>query len=269
MTPGQETKNYTAFQTLYLSFYSRSLYQDIRNWKGLCLPYLLFLLMFYWVPEMMNMHRDVSEFIADEAPAFVEQVPVITITNGVASIKEPSPYTIYDRKNNSAFAVIDTSGQVTSLKNSPAHVLLTRTSLIVRKGGEETRTLLLSDIGDATVTQKLIFNWLEIFNNLFVAVLFPFALLLSFAFHIVQAVMLSFLGANFAKYFNVNLNFKALVRLSVVAFTPPIILEAVHAVLNIEYPYSTFLSFLIAAGYLLYAVASNSERVIFPISKRP
>jgi len=81
MRPRPESTTYSAFETLYLSFYSRDLYQDIaRNRKGLCLPYLLLLLMFYWTPEMMNMHQAVSEFIADEAPQYIEQVPVITIS---------------------------------------------------------------------------------------------------------------------------------------------------------------------------------------------
>ena len=268
MRPRPESTTYSAFETLYLSFYSRDLYQDIaRNRKGLCLPYLLLLLMFYWTPEMMNMHQAVSEFIADEAPQYIEQVPVITISRGEASVKEPVPYTIMDKKKNSPVAIIDTSGQVTSLNNTPALVLLTRTHLIVRKDEKETRSLPLSDLGDITITQKLMYNWLEMFNNLFVVVLFPFVLLLSFVFHGIQALLLALLGGSFAKYFDVTLDFRALIRISVVAFTPAIMLEAAHAVLDIPYPYSTFISFLIAAGYLFYAVGCNSKKTLPPIRR--
>jgi len=56
--------------------------------------------MLYWVPEMMNIHRSVSDFIAEKAPEYVEQIPVITIAKGEASIKEPVPYTIFDKKTN-------------------------------------------------------------------------------------------------------------------------------------------------------------------------
>ena len=58
-----------------------------------------------------------------------------------------------------------------------------------------------------------------------------------------------------------------MVRLSVVAFTPAIMLETVHAALNLSYPYSSFFSFLITGGYLFYAVASNSEKTFIPVSK--
>jgi len=268
MTAKPESTAYSAFETLYLSFYSRDLYQDIaRNRKGLYLPYLLLLLMFFWTPEMMNMHRAVSEFIADEAPQYIDQVPVITITRGEASVKEPVPYTIMDKKKNSPVAIIDTSGQVASLNTTPALVLLTRTHLIVRKDETETRSLPLSDLGDITITQKLMYNWLEMFNNLFVVVLFPFVLLLSFVFHGIQALLLALLGGSFAKYFDVTLDFRALIRISVVAFTPAIMLEAAHAVLDIPYPYSTFISFLIAAGYLFYAVGCNSKKTLPPIRR--
>jgi hypothetical protein len=272
MHVNKDPKTFTLFQTLYLSFFSRPLYQDIRrNRKGLCLPYLLVILMFYWVPEMMNMNTKISEFIADEAPQYVNQVPLITISRGKASIREPVPFHIYDKKNNTPFAIIDTSGQIRSLDNTPALVLLTGDTLIVRQDREtkKARSLSLSDMGDITISPKLIYNWLEVFHNLFVVVLFPFVLLISFTYHVIQALLLAWLGNSFSKYFNIQLDFKTLFRLSVVAFTPAIMLETAHAVLDIYYPYSSFFSFLITSGYLFYAVGCNSEKTLIPIGKHP
>ena len=270
MQENKDPKTFTILQTLYLSFFSRPLYQDVRwNWKGLCFPYLLVILMFYWVPEMMNVNKNISDFIADEAPQYVDQVPDITISTGKASIKEPAPFYITDKNNNIPFAIIDTSGQITSLDNTPAVILVTQDRLIVRqdKDAKETRSLSLADMSDITITPKLIYGWLEVFNQIFIIVLFPFALLISFVVHIVQVVLLAFLGGSFAKYFNIHLDFKTLVRLSVVAFTPAIMLETVHAVLDIQYPYSSFFSFLITGGYLFYAVVCNAEKTLIPISK--
>lgn len=269
MTEKKTTGAYSAIQALYLSFYARELYQDVaRNWKGLGLPYLLFILTLFWIPEIMNMHRNFSEFIADEGPGYVEQIPVITIARGEVSIKEEMPYTIYDKKNKTPFAVIDTTGKISSLDNSSAKVLVTRNALIVKKDENEVHSLPFADVGDITVTKTLTYAWLEIFNNLIVALLFPVLLLISFGLHVLQMVMLSFLGGNFAKYFNVNLDFRALMRLSAVAFTPPLLLETVHAILDISYVYSSFVSFLLAAGYLYYAIGANSEKTLIQISKK-
>jgi len=269
MTEKKRTGIYSTIQALYLSFYSRELYQDIaRNWKGLCLPYLFLVLMIFWVPEIMNMHRTISNLIADEGPKYVEQIPVITLVKGEVSINEAMPYIIFDKKNNTPFAIIDTTGKTTSLDNSPAHVLLTKNTLIVKKDETEVRSLPLSDLGDVIITRKLIYTWLEILNNLIIAVIFPLMLLMSFGFHIIQVMLLSLIGGNFAKYFNVNLDFRTLIRLSAVAFTPPLLLEAVHAVLDISYPYSSLISFIIAAGYLYYAVGSNSENMLMPLNRK-
>jgi hypothetical protein len=271
MQGNTDSKTFTIFQTLYLSFYSRPLYQDVmRNRRGLCLPYLLVILACYWVPEAMNIHRHISEFIADEAPQYVDQVPAVVIAGGKASIREPVPFYIRDRKNNTPVAIIDTSGQITSLDKTPALVLLTQDRLIMRQDphSKDTRSIPLADIGDLTLTPRLIYKWLEAFNNFFIIVLFPFLLLISFVFHIVQAVFLVFFGNSFSKYFDIHADFKSLFRLSVVSFTPAIMLEAVHAILQIDYPYSSFFSFLITSGYLFYAVWCNSGKALIPIGKR-
>lgn len=269
MTEKQTTGIYSAIQALYLSFYSRELYQDVaRNWKGRGLPYLFFILMIFWVPEIMNTHRTISGLIAEEGPQYIEQTPVITIAKGAASITEEMPFTIYNKKNQTPFAIIDTTGKTSSLDNSPAYLLITKNMLFIRIAEKEVRSLPLSNLGDQTITKKVIYDWLEVTNSLLIAMLFPLLLLISFGFHIIQVIFLSFLGGNIAKYFNVNLAFRALMRLSVVAFTPPLLLEAVHAILEISYPYSTFVSFILAAGYLYYAVGSNTEKMLNPISKK-
>lgn len=270
MQQARDSKTFTIFQTLYLSFFSRPLYQDVmRNRRGLCLPYLLVVLVCFWVPEMMNMHRNVSEFIADEAPQYIDQLPVIVIEKGKASIKEPVPFYIMDKKHNRQVAIIDTSGQVASLEKTPALVLLTRDRLIIREdaGAHDVRSFPLADIGNITLTRTFIYQWLQTVNSLFVIILFPVVLLISFAFHIVQAVFLAFLGNSFAKYFRVQTDFRSLFRLSIVAFTPAILLEAVHALLQIDYPYSSFFSFLIAGGYLFYAVWCNSGTALAPAGR--
>lgn len=270
MTEKKTTGIYSTLQALYLSFYSRELYQDVaRNWKGRCLPYLFFILMIFWVPEIMNMHRTISDIIAEDGPQYVEQTPVITIAKGAASITEEMPFMIFNKKDNTPFAIIDTTGKTSSLDNSPAYVLITKHMLFIRIAEKEVQSLPLSNLGDQTITRKVIYDWIELAKSLLIAMLFPLLLLISFGFHIIQVIFLSLLGGNIAKYFNVSLDFKALMRLSAVSFTPPILLEAAHAILDISYPYSTFASFIFAAGYLYYAVGSNSEKILYPINRKP
>jgi hypothetical protein len=261
-------RKYNFLDSLYLSFYSKPFYQDIAgNWKGLCFTYLLFILCILWIPETSRIHSELSEFLSAEAPKYVKQVPSITITQGKVSIKEPVPYFINVPEKNTPFAIIDTSGQITSLEKTSALLLLTDSKLIIKNSRSEARAFDLAEIDTITIDQKVLREWIDSFDSLFPVILFPFVLLFSFFFHIIQVLVSAGIGTLFAKKVQANLNYKALIRLSAVSFTPAIILQTVHALLDIPFPYRTPVSFLISLGYLYYAVGSNAG-IIVPGAKK-
>ena len=167
-------KRYSYIHSLYYAFYSKSFYQDVaRNWKGLCFSYLLFILCLLWIPGISRIQSEVSEFLSDEAPKYVKQVPVITISKGNVSIKEQVPYFINVPEKNTPFAIIDPSGQITSLDKTSALVLLTRSQLIIKNSSAQSRAFDLKEIDHLTIDQKVIYGWLETFNTLFPVIL-PF-----------------------------------------------------------------------------------------------
>jgi hypothetical protein len=252
-------KHYSYIYSLYYSFYSKSFYRNVAGiWKGLCFGYLLFILCLLWIPEISRIHSEVTEYISSEAPKYVKQVPVITIAKGKVSIKEPVPYFINVPEKNTPFAIIDPSGRTTSLDKTSAFVLLTDSQLIIKNSSSKSSTLDLKGI-DLVIDQKVINSWVETFDTLFPIILFPFVLLSSFIFHVIQVLLSAGIGTLFAKQFHANINYKALVRLSAVSFTPAIVLQTMHALLDIPFPYRTPISFLISLGYLYYAVGANSE----------
>jgi len=252
-------KHYNYIHSLYYSFYSKSFYQNVAGtWKGLGFGYLLFILCLLWVPETSRIHSEVMEYISAEAPKYVKQVPVITIAQGKVSIKEPVPYFINVPDKNTPFAIIDPSGRITSLDKTSASVLLTGSQLIIKNNSSKSRAFDLKGI-DLVIDQKIIYGWLDTFSTLFPIVMFPFVLFFSLIFHIIQVLLSAGLGSLFAKQFHTNLNYRTLVRLSSVSFTPAIVLQTMHALLDIPFPYRTPISFLISLGYLYYAVGSNSE----------
>jgi len=256
-------RKYNFLDSFYLSFYSKPFYQDIaKNWKGLCFTYLLFILCILWIPETSRIHSELSEFLSAEAPKYVKQVPPITITQGKASIKALVPYYINVPEKSTPFAIIDTSGQITSLEKTSALLLLTDSKLIIKNRPSESRSFDLAEIDDITIDQKVLREWIDSFDALFPVILFPFVLLFSFFFHIIQVLVSAGIGTLFAKKFQADLNYKALIRLSAVSFTPAIILQVLHAVLDIPFPYRSPVSFLISLGYLYYAVGSNAESIM-------
>lgn len=252
-------KPYSYIQSLYYSFYSKPFYQNVAGaGKGLCFGYLLFILCLLWVPETSRIHSEVTEYISAEAPKYVKQVPVITIAQGKVSIKEQVPYFINVPDKNTPFAIIDTSGQITSLDKTSASVLLTGSQFIIKNSSSKSRALDLQGV-DLVIDQKVIYNWLETFDTLFPIILFPFVLFSSFLFHVIQVLLSAGIGTLIVKQFHAKISYKTLVRLSVVSFTPAIVLQTIHALADIPFPFRTPISFLISLGYLYYAVGSSSE----------
>ena len=251
-------RSYTIFHPFLLSFFSKSLYRDVgRNWRGAAFLYLLLLLAVCSIPPMVKIHLGFTEFVKKTAPGVVQQIPDITISGGEASIKEPQPYIIKDPDTGKPLIIIDTTGKYTSLNDTKATALLTKTEFIVKRNARETRIFKLSEFDKLFIDQDRINSWLEIFRKWIAIVLFPFALVFSFIYRIVQALVYALFGLLFAKATGSSLDYDALLSLAIVAITPAVILNTVRNMLGIPIPLWWFICFVIAMGYLFFAVAAN------------
>lgn len=254
-------KRYTTIHPLFMSFYSKSLYQDVgRNWGRISFLYLFLLSAVCLIPIMFRVNSAVSDYLLTEAPKIVKQVPVITITRGLASVNEKMPYTIKDPETKAPLIIIDTTGSVTSLQGSEAIVLLTRTKLFFKRSPKDTRTLDLSEIDSLTIDQPRVYEWIETFLEYFIYVLYPFALLFSFLLRVAEALIFAAIGLSFARNLRVSLRYRALVSLAIVSMTPSLILDTVYNYLEIDVPFWWLLNFVLAMGYLFFAVRANTEQ---------
>src|SRR5208282_4904925 len=256
-------KQYSILHPLYMSFFSKSLYRDVAaNWRGLCLNYLLIVLTLNLIPDMVRLHERVADFLADEVPKVVHQVPTITISEGTASVKVPVPYFINAPWSKQPFAVIDTSAGAAPHADLKATIMLTRTKLTVKGDDSEIHSFDFTRIHHAVIDKDLINRWLEAFKDNFIFAVYPFALFFAFLYYFIQALLCAFIGMFFAKMVNLDLKARALIRLSVVAFTPPLVLQTVHSLLDIEFPFSGVISFVLATCYMYFAVSSCSEKTV-------
>lgn len=256
-----ETRRYKFFHPIYLSLFSKPLYQDVaRHWKGYCFAYLFFLVMLSLIPEMARFHTSIVDFVDRTAPGLLDQVPTITISRGEASIDRPSPHSIYSTDNKTALIIIDTSGRTTALDNTTALALLTKTKILFKKDTNETRMFDLKVLDHIVIDRSRVSGWIGIFRDWAALTMFPFVFFAALLLHLVQVFLCASIGRSFARMFDTALDYQALVRLSVIAFTPPAILQITHSILNIEFPYSGPITFLIALGYLYYGVGASSEK---------
>ncbi len=251
-------KKFSIIHIPVLSFFSKELYIDVgQNWKGVNFLYLLLFLAICLIPTMIKIRVGISNFVNNEAPAIVNQVPEITITDGQVSIKETQPYYIKDPDSDEPLAIIDTTGQIESLEGTDAFCLLTGNKVIIKESEFENRTYDLSNVKAFAVDSERITGWLHIGRKFLAVVLYPFALLSSYVYRIVQALIYAAIGLLFASFCKTTLSYASLIRLAVVAVTPCIIVGTILGLAGTSIPY--FLYLLAALVYLFFAVKSISD----------
>jgi len=253
-------KKFSIMHIPVLSFFSKGLYRDVGlHWKGLNFSYLLLLLAICWIPTMIKIHVCFSNFVNNDAPAVVEQVPEVTITNGEVSISEPQPYYIKDPENGDVLAIIDTTGTVKSLEDPNAMCLVTKNKVMWRQSEFETRTIDLAKVENFVLDSERIMGWLHTASKLIVIAIYPFALLGSYLYRIVQALIYAAVGLLFASWCKVTLSYSALLRLAVVAVTPCVLVKTILGLSGVHLPYAWLIYLLIALWYLFFGVKACSE----------
>lgn len=253
-------RKHNLLQPLFLSFYSKSLYQDVgRRWSSTTFLYLLLLLALVWIPSMFKLQQELGRWIQQEAPALVSQIPTITITNGEVSTDVETPYFIREPEKDTVLAIIDLTGEYTSLDDSDARVLLTKDTFFMKKDERETRTYDLSGIEKFAVDENRVAGWLELLATWLPVLLYPFAVLFSFLYRIVQALLYAAIGLLFAKALKASLGYAALLRLAVVSITPVILLSTAGELAGVTIPSWWLLAFIVAMAYLFFAIKANTE----------
>ena len=252
-------KKFSIYHLPYMSFYSRELYCEVGLvWKGPGFLYLFLLLAIVWLLHMPGIKSGLDKFFEEGARPMIKQLPEITIKEGVVSIKEAQPYYIKDGEGNIA-AVIDTTGRFTSLDDTPAHLLLTKTQLIIKKNEKETREYDLSEAGEFTLTSETVGGWLNTAKLVLPPIIYICALLGSFVWRMIQALIYALLGLAMAAGLELKIEYEALIRLAVVAVTPAIIIKTIVNLSDFGLPWAWLWYFLIAMGYLFFALRSCHE----------
>ncbi len=243
-----------------MSFFSGAFYRHAcLNWKGTGFAYLLLLLAICWIPPMIQLQLGLSNFVVNEAPKMVSQVPEIIIVDGEAFIEENQPYYIKDPETGKILVVIDTTGEITSLAETDAVVLVTDTQATFKKSEFENRSFSFSEIKELTLNQEMITGWLNVMRRFAVPVLYPLTVAVSFAFRIVQLLIYAVIGMLFASLCKSERTYESLIRLSVVAVTPCIIINTILGVMGVAIPLAGLWYFLITMGYLFFGVKAAAR----------
>src|SRR5437762_1391096 len=118
-----EPRRYSAFSALFLApLFSGELSRDIaRRWRGIGFWFVVLQLLITWLVVLIVWQRGFNRFVQNDMPKISDQIPPVTIKDGVASSPVTQPYEIKDPESGKPFVVIDTTGQINSLDRSGEH----------------------------------------------------------------------------------------------------------------------------------------------------
>lgn len=219
-----ETKRFNYLEAIWQSFFSPALYADVGlRWRGVGFLYLLLIVIISWVPDLAKMEIGAQEFGSSAAEGYLQQLPAINITDGVASASVDTPYFIKDPKTGEVDAIIDFTGKYTDLDNTTAKMLLMRKSVIMKQSKDQTKVYSLAGVKNFSLDQEHVRHWIHLFVTWIVVVMAPIVIIFTYAFRIVQALIYAALGMAFASSFRLKLTYGTLVRITCVALTPVII----------------------------------------------
>jgi len=253
-------RRYSIFHPLVLSFFSKSLYRDVgKHWRGTGLLYLAMVIALVWIPTVIKGHIEMSRWVDSDSKEITKQIPAITISRGQVSTDVTTPYFIKDPKTGADIAIIDTTGQYESLENTNAKILLTKSKVIMDKGGSRSETYDLAGVQIFYVDRSRVEGWLVNLKHWLFVGLYPLAVIFSFIFRAVQILIYALVGMLFARMLNANLNYKTLMRLAAISITPVLILDLILEFVHINIPWWTLIGIVIGLAYLFFAVKVNAE----------
>jgi hypothetical protein len=271
---------FSSLSAWLLSFFAPQLYRDVgANWRGVGLFYLFFLLAVCWIPLMYKYSHKITN-VMDQVVAVVEQMPAMELKDGQFSIDEPMPYSVKSDDLGKQFIIVDTTGQTTPEALVEGSVLVTQDKIILKGFKDDpdtTRTISLPTGANFKLNADVIKAWEPKLSYWAIGIGYVIVLLASWIYRFVLAIIYAAIGGIFFfDLVNHSLNYKALLRLSVVAMTPAIILSTVQCYLHYRFPHQSLAYFGLTLFYLLVAILSNrvktvprQQRKIEPVDLNP
>lgn len=252
---------YGWLKAFYMSFYSRNLYRDVaQNWGLGTFFYLFLLLTICWgvqmfrIQPLINLHAETM--INNAAPQLPEK---ITIKDGIIATPENRPYVIENGETKEIITIIDTSGKYKSLEDIKTPVLITKNKVFYSDDNNTVKiytipTSIETDIVPAKIKEVMLkmINWLWV-------LIFPVALVISFFYRVLQSIFYAIIGKLFAMAANIKIAYVEIVKLSMVSITPTIIISSVMEWFDSWHPHA-FLFFILAMGYLIFAIGANKDK---------
>lgn len=250
-------EEYSVFEAIYLSFYSKSLYRQVATtWGGKAFLYALLILLLTWVSSVIHMQHQLSLNYANYSAKLTDQMPVMTIEAGKITTPENRPYVVKGTNDFDTLLVIDTSGQYQSLEQANTGLLITQTSLIT-KSGNETKIIQLPSGLNYTIVPLVVNEHIKNVVGYLWILLLPGLALGYWLLLLVKGLFFALFGRIFSALTRAHLTYGQCYLLFLVAVTPALAAASVLDIFNLTFMHQAVVMVALTVGYLFYAILVN------------
>jgi Protein of unknown function (DUF1189) len=245
------------WQAPHLAWFSKPFYQDVaQRWRGLALTYLLVLVAVTWLPNAFRLNQQMENFRSNDLPPILAQVPRLEIANGELQANVQMPYRIVDPKTNETLVVIDKNATEDDFDRLTTLVLITKDKIISNRNSVS-RSFNLSDLEGVSIDKESLGRWIDGGITWTRTLAYPLLVINSWSYRFFQALIFGVIGLIIANSIQAKLPYAAVVRLSIIALTPVILIRTLLNFFSIDVPLWWLLAFAITVVYLYQAIKAN------------
>jgi len=251
---------------LVLSLFLPAFYRHVaRHWGGIGLLYLFLLFTLTWIPTLIKTQMSFNEFVQAEFPKVAPKLPPITIKGGKVSSPVPQPLEIKDDNGNVVF-VLDTTGHINSLDQTPAIMLVTETKLHMRNQ-QKIEIHDLAQFPDFEFTADFVQGWLDFIGTWLAVSFYPFCMFGSLIRALVIMFIAAIIGLIVDSGMQTRITFAGLLRMAAVGITLSVYLDTGLGFTDIKIPFWFFIAAGLTSIYVVFGVWATGPPPSFKRAK--
>ncbi len=230
MSTISNTRKYGFLQAPFMSFFSKDLYTDVTvHWSGCGALYMLMLLSISWLVSCITFDKPFIQLSMNpDTPAYLQQLPDMTMKDGVLSINKPYPCNIVNTHDKSQVYVTFVKEFVGTPSASDPALIITKDAMIAGAAASQSQPALeFSKLKgcDFQLTGNQLIGIVGQFALWLPIGLYAFGIIPVFLAHLLQMCIYGGLAMAIASGFQTKITFVTGMRLAAIAMTPAIMLN--------------------------------------------
>ena len=245
----------------FLSFFDKNVYCYVANKleRSFVYKYLLFLLAVSSVPAFFIINSNIHTYMNGPGQKVIHQIPEIEIKDGTIFTEVSLPFIIKDPETEKELIIIDNTGSFSSIEDNDALILLMDGQLLVRTYENTAQYFDLSKFDDLKINKFIVKDNIPLVKWVVLLMYIIYTLFL-FTFYFILIHIYAWSGGFLDHFAKSGLNYQAILRISVLAITPVLLIDMVLKIIMVHIPHWGIVSIILSMSLIYFGLISNKNK---------